>query len=95
MSGEDALPEGMDKNREVWAVSWASVTGEGLVLVLASEEEIVEALRQQTIVLERWDGAQAVLKPDGQAERLTPEMVQGYALGASQAGDLYLAKPKT
>jgi len=87
-SGEDSLPQDLALD-QVWAVSWASVTGEGLVLVQASPEQIAQALGKQTIALERWDGTLAVLKPDGQAERLSPESVRGYALGASQAGDLY------
>ena len=92
MRGENALPKELDPN-QVWAVSWASVTGEGLVLVQASEMEIAEALGKQTIALERWDGTLAVLKPDGQAERLSLVMAQGHALGASQNGDLYRILP--
>jgi len=88
MEGNDDLPQGLDLS-QVWAVSWASVTGEGLVLVEASAEEIAEALARQTITLERWDGTLAVVKPDGQAECLSPQMSAAFALGASQSGDLY------
>jgi hypothetical protein len=94
LEGSDDLPQDLELN-QVWAVSWASVTGEGLVLVQASPEEIAEALSRQTISLERWnDGTLVVLKPDGQAECLGQESVKGHALGASQSGDLYRLRPQ-